>query len=293
MPNTSPIYSFRNKVREEIYKRRQLLKNRGYDAVFALDIKSLGYRFAQKKGVNPPAVYYQNAKLNDIDLEGLPASFVLKPEQSHSSVGVNLIHFIGQDKEQCLELLTNKRMCLLDVREAASKSMDEKIIADKWMVEELIYPDDGGLYAVDDWKFYCFYGEIGLILQKRKKLDGSVEYKLYDNEFNEVRNTGKYIGSINSDLPLALRMEEMSISAKLLSSAIPKPFMRIDLFSSLNGVYFGEFTPFPGGFSMFWKSWDERLGMMWLDAQERMEGDMRSGALFKLYDEIASLVKGE
>jgi hypothetical protein len=58
-------------------------------------------------------------------------------------------------------------------------------------------------------------------------------------------------------------------------------------------VYFGEFTPFPGGFSMFWKSWDERLGMMWLDAQERMEGDMRSGALFKLYDEIASLVKGE
>src|SRR5690606_13679613 len=132
-----------------------------------------------------------------------------------------------------------------------------------------------------------------LILQKRKKLDGSVEYKLYDNEFNEARNTGKYIGSINSDLPVALRMEEMSISAKLLSSAIPQPFMRIDLFSSVNGVYFGEFTPFLGGFSMFWKSWDERLGMMWLDAQERMEGDMRSGALFKLYDEIASLVKGE
>lgn len=292
MPNTLPIYSFRNKVREEIYKRRQLLASKGYDAVFALDVKSLGYRFAQVKGVNPPAVYYQNSKLNEIKLESLPASFVLKPEQSHSSVGVSLVHFIDEKKQECLELLSNKKMALLDVKQSALMSMNERKFTDKWMVEELVYPDDGNLYAVDDWKFYCFYGKVGLILQKRKNLDGSVEYKLYDENFDEVKNTGKYIGAINSNLPVALRMEEMSQSAKSLSSAIPKPFMRIDLFSSLNGVYFGEFTPFPGGFSMFWKSWDERLGKMWLDAQERIDGDVRTGVFSKLYDEIANIVKG-
>lgn len=293
MPNTLPSYSFRNKIREEIYKRRIMLKDNSYDAVFSLDVKSIAYEFAKKFDVLLPRVYYRNSRLEDVSLSSIETSFVLKPEQSHSSLGVSLVHFLESDDGYFLELLSNKRMTLNEIKDKSYEVMYEKKLANKWMVEELVYPDDGGVYAVDDWKFYCFYGKVGLILQKRKCLDGTIEYKLYDENLEEAKNTGKYIGSVNSDLPLSPGIMKMQDIAKRISLEIPKPFIRVDLYSSLKGVYFGELTPYPGGFSMFWKGWDERLGKMWLDSQERLDRDFRSGVALNLYKDIYNIVKNK
>lgn len=284
-------YSFKSKIREAIYKRKLTLSKKVHDPIFSLDKKSVAYDFAQNFNIKVPNIFYKNSRLEDIDIENFKESFVLKPEQSHSSLGVNLVHIVGGHGSRCLELLSNQTLELKDVRLKALEVMKNNKVPNRWMVEELVYPDDGGLYAIDDWKFYCFYGKVGLVLQKRKLLNGGVEFKLYDENMNEAKRTGKYVGRINSDLPVSKKIDELFVSAEKLSASIPKPFMRVDLFSSANGVYFGEFTPFPGGFSMFWKSWDQRLGKLWLDAEERLERDARSGVVFKLNEKILQSIR--
>lgn len=285
MTNIAPTVSFRNKVREALYKRKILLQNQIHDVIFSLDKKSVAYPFVDRQGVSTPKIYCKNTKLDDIQLNPDWGSFVLKPEQSHSSLGVSLNYF-NLDTQQYLELLTNKDINFDEILKFSKELMHEKKIADSWMIEELLFADDGELYALDDWKFYTFYGEIGLILQKHKCLDGTLQYKLYDENLNTIKNTGKYIGHINNELPVAKHIQQMIKDAKKLSSLIPRPYMRVDLFSTSRGVVFGEFTPFPGGFSMFWKSWDQLLGQLWLDAEARLEIDIRTGKFNNLYNSI-------
>ncbi len=285
MPNVEPSVSFRNKVREALFKRKFLLKNKCYDQIFSLDKKSVAYPFVDNFGVKTPKVFFKSTKLEDIKLSTDLGSFVLKPEQSHSSLGVTL-NYYDHEKNEYLELLSNNKVTFDDILKTSNEIMLEKKIANKWMVEELLLADDGDVYALDDWKFYTFYGEIGLILQKHKCLNGDIQYKLYDKDLNVVTNTGKYIGKINKELPIAKHIHQMMEDAKKLSSMIPRAYMRVDLFSTDQGVVFGEFTPFPGGFSMFWKAWDKYLGQLWLDAEARLELDMRSGKFKKLYDAI-------
>lgn len=285
MPNIAPVVSFRNKVREALYKRKLLLKRNVHDQIFSLDQKTIAYPFVNKFGVKTPELYFENMRLDDLDFNGISSSFVLKPEQSHSSNGV-FLNCITSDSDFYHELIMNKDIKKSEILLLAQEEMLEKKIPNKWMVEELLMPDDGGYYAIDDWKFYTFYGEIGLILQKHKRLDGIVQYKLYDKDLNVVNNTGKYIGKINNDLPVAKHIEEMVDVAKKLSASIPRAYMRVDLFSTTKGVVFGEFTPFPGGFSMFWKTWDQTLGQLWLEAEARLECDIRTGKFSELYNSI-------
>lgn len=285
MTNIAPTVSFRNKVREALYKRKILLQNNVHDIIFALDKKSIAYPFVDRHGISTPKVYCKNTKLEEIQFNPDWGSFVLKPEQSHSSFGVSL-NYLDLDTLKYLELLTNKTMDFDEILKFSKELMSEKKFSNNWMVEELLLADDGDLYALDDWKFYTFYGEIGLILQKHKCLDGTVQYKLYDENLNIITNTGKYIGHLNNDLPVAIHIQQMIKDAKKLSSLIPRPYMRVDLFSTNKGVVFGEFTPFPGGFSMFWKSWDQYLGQLWLDAEARLEIDIRTGKFNSLYKSI-------
>ncbi|WP_347473715.1 ATP-grasp fold amidoligase family protein [Acinetobacter thermotolerans] len=285
MSTTPPKFSFRNKVREAIYIRRTNIKNGFNDKIYSLDKKSVAYPFVEKFGVSYPKVYFKNTKLSLIDFSEIKGSFVLKPEQAHSSLGVFLCHYDDKLKKY-RDLFTNEIRELNDIKKMAADIMVEKKIHDQWLVEELVYPDDGQLYALDDWKFYCFYGEVGLILQKRKSLDGNVTYKLYDKDFVQVKNTGKYLGKIDDLLPLPKFQNEMIDIAQTLSGKIPLPFMRVDLFSSSRGVVFGEFTPFPGGFSMFWNTWNEKLGKMWVEAEARLDRDIKLGHFYNLYSQI-------
>lgn len=285
MPNVLPTFSFKTKVREAIYIRRENLKNKFYDSIFSLDMKSVAYPFVDKFGVKTPHIFFKDMPLENIKNKNINGSFVLKPEQAHSSLGVYLCHY-DKNSDMYKELLTNRKMTKKQIFEEAENIMLEKKISNKWMIEQLVYPEDGQLYALDDWKFYCFYGEIGLILQKHKDVNGEVSYKLYDSDVVEAKKTGKYIGKIDNNLPVSKNIQEMMEVAKLLSSKIPLPFVRVDLFSSSDGVIFGEFTPFPGGFSMFWKSWNEQLGRMWMDAEVRLDRDIKNGNFQKLYTDI-------
>lgn len=289
MPNNLPQFSFRNKVREALYKRNFMAKSKFHNAVFSLDAKSFAYPFVEKLGVSTPNIFFRKEKLENIKFETLNSSFVLKPEQSHSSIGVSLVFKEKNKNIFGRELLTNSDINAEKILEVSKKVMEEKNIQNSWLVEELILPDDNEIYPIDDWKFYCFYGEVGLILQKRKYLNGDVLYKLYDNNYEIADKTGKYIGKINLDLPIAKYHQEMLQTAKLLSSNIPTPFMRVDLFSSSRGTVFGEFTPFPGGFSMFWNTWDSELGKMWLEAETRLDIDTRNGKFQNLYQNIKNM----
>jgi len=68
---------------------------------------------------------------------------------------------------------------------------------------------------------------------------------------------------------------EMLEVARRVSWARPTPFLRVDMFSSVDGPVIGELTPTPGGphYGMWrFKPWfDHELGQGWLKAARRLD----------------------
>jgi hypothetical protein len=48
--------------------------------------------------------------------------------------------------------------------------------------------------------------------------------------------------------------------------------VRIDLYDTYNGVYFGEITPHPGMEITLNNYWSEKLGKLWDKAKEELNG---------------------
>jgi len=179
--------------------------------------------------------------VEDIILEELPNSFVLKV--THGS-GQNIICKNKSDFnwKQAFELL---RTFMVNNhyyfgREFAYKNINPRIICEEYL-------DEGGKSPVD-YKFYCFNGEprfVGVYF------DRFIEPKsnLYDMEWNllPVRwSFPNFLGEFNRPQSFGY----MYSIAKQLAQGIT--FVRVDLYSVDNKVYFSEMTFYPAsGYDKF------------------------------------------
>ncbi len=141
------------------------------------------------------------------------------------------------------------------------------------------------LYVLNLYKFYCFYGEVGLILESDRI--PKLKRCWYDADLNMV-NTGKYVSTASRAGKDGLK--ELLELAKSISLEIPAPFVRIDFLKQGDDVYLGEFTPAPGGFHRFNHTWDTNLGEMYHKAMTRLSCDVSMGKVFSKYQ---SLTKSE
>ncbi|WP_347452900.1 ATP-grasp fold amidoligase family protein [Acinetobacter thermotolerans] len=179
----------------------------------------------------------------------------------------------------------NKNLTFLnetDAKEYALELVKSGMVQkDKWMVEELIQGED----IARDVKFYCFYGEIGLILESNRI--PSLKRCWYDKDFSKVK-TGKYNNNLFEGS--GENLEELSKAAQRISLELPVPFIRLDFLQIGNDIYLGEFTPVPGGYAAFNQEWDKKLGEMYQHATVRISNDVAYG---KIFDKYASLIKSE
>ena len=175
------------------------------------------------------------SSFDEIDFEALPEKFVLK---TNHSCGRNIIckSKSNINKNKIKRDLTKwlKEDFYYRFREIQYKDIKPLIICEEYLEDK-----SGGLM---DYKFTCSNGEPKYI-QIDVDRYGKHKQKYYDLEWNELNwsyGFDKYKGEIEKPE----NMDEMVEIAKRLSENFQ--FVRVDLYSVDNNIYFGELTFTPG-----------------------------------------------
>lgn len=172
---------------------------------------------------------------DQIDFSALPERFVLKC--THDSGGVILC--------------PNKAELDLDAARTSLKTWlrrDYSIAGREWayhtvprrVFAEAFLPGTNGARP-DDYKFYCFNGEVRLLLHCTNRRKAHADYFYFDAELRPFR-----VNEITDALPEGYTMprpahlEEMLEIARRLGAGFPH--VRVDLFDTPEGVRFGEMT---------------------------------------------------
>lgn len=201
-----------------------------------------------------PLLYVTN-KSETIPFDDLPEEYIIKANhRSGSNIIIEKGTYINRKQiiRYCNDLL-NKPYALLK-HEWAYQNIDRKII-----IEKLMRDNAGKLPK--DYKFNMIHGKCELIQVVHDRFT-NVTKSFYTKEWIpvEIRREGKQ-GPIQNKPPINL--SEMLRIAQRLSE--PFDYIRIDLYTIENMLYFGEMTHYPlSGLGPFLpNSFDFVLGAKW------------------------------
>ncbi len=191
--------------------------------------------------------------VEEIPFDELPQKFVLKCTHDSGSV------FIC-DKTNRLDLDYIKKVLTVRLnsnffwysREWVYKNIKPRIIVEEFM------PDENGNCPVD-YKFYCFNGKVEVFIVVNNRFTNRSTN--YYNKKSEYLEFGKIHSMPDPSIKLEVpkNFNEMLSIAETLSENIP--FLRVDLYSINNRIYFGELTFYPsGGIEPFTNDGDMLLG---------------------------------
>ena len=190
--------------------------------------------------------------VDDIEFNRLPQQFVLKC--THDSGGV----IICKDKStfdiDYAKRSLNKSLkdnYYKKTREWPYKDLQRRVIAEK-------YIEIDGIAVLNDYKFFCFNGEVKLMfIATDRGID--THFDFFDRNF-------KHLDIVNGH-PMSGKLIEKPIGfdrmveiAEKLSKGLPQ--IRVDLYDVNGEIYFGEMTLFHWGGMMPFepKKWDYTMG---------------------------------
>lgn len=205
------------------YEVRQYLEKKGYGWMF-------------------PALYGVYDKAEDIDFDKLPERFVIKTNDGGG--GDNII--ICKDKSRLdipqtikdLNSWLNKK----DInggREWGYSLIKKSVIIIEEYLEDKEHPDK----SIDDFKFFCFDGEIFCIQHDTGRYTDNHTRNFYDQEWNDL-HVKMIKANSKTPAPIPDNFEEMKTVVRKLSKDFPH--VRVDLYSVNGKIYFGEFTFYTG-----------------------------------------------
>ncbi|ADE16344.1 glycosyltransferase [Nitrosococcus halophilus Nc 4] len=242
-------------------EKLQWIKLNWHDPVAVMCADKVGVReFVRLRGCGEilNELYGIYDKAEDIDFSVMPDSFVLKA--THGS-GWNIV---CQDKSKIDVEETVKKIKLWlnssyynHAREWVYRDIKPRIVCEKYL-------SDGENEYLRDFKFYCFHGRplYCQVIGDRHK--GKV-VDFYDRDWSLMPFTGSHLPGKSSphfSCPLSKpeKYEYMLDIAEKLSRDFA--FVRVDLYSLQDKVYFGELTFFPfGGLGEFEPyEWNYKLG---------------------------------
>lgn len=193
---------------------------------------------------------------DEIDFNSLPDKFVLKT--THDSGGVVICRDKASFDIENAKLKLSKSLknnFYWQFREWPYKNVKPRILA-----EELIeLPDNADLM---DFKLHCFNGKVQFIkVDFGRFTEHHANY--YDPDWNLLPfGLESYPPLPEFIIPKPQYLSEMKEFAEKLSRN--HSFLRVDLYTTDNNIYFGELTFFPGaGLNKFTsKEWEEKVGDM-------------------------------
>jgi len=255
-------------------RRRQLS---GFRNELELNGKARGYRFVNALGMKHPKPLTKPKPIERLELNQ-PA--VLKPTNGSSSNGIYILSGDRITEVKTGENLPSEQA----LRERIDELLDTNVIRNnRWVLEEYIGDDvDGRPVPARDLKFYCFYGELGFVLEVDREHGGHYCEWMPDMT---LAKTGRYQNKTFEGKGFTQQQAQQALA---VSSAIPAPFMRIDFLRSENQFVFGEFTPRPGQYNAFNAQFDRYLGEHYLRAEARLQQDLIAGKSFDVFNKTVA-----
>lgn len=234
--------------------------------VFCYKLK--GIKFAQKLGIKTAIIYGIYKNISEVDFESLPDEFVIKPQKGCGVHGVYIL--VSQGEGIYYDLRRKKHYySKTEIIKEYQKNADifeHGYYSKSLWIEELISKP-----LPYDWRFNTFNGRIGAIMQCKR--DCSPKLSKWWNENWECINDqiiDKSYKSVDWLLEPINKIELFNV-AKKLSKAVKYPFVRIDLYDTYRGVYFGEVTPHPAvKMWIFKEDLDNKMGKMWEKAEKEL-----------------------
>lgn len=139
-------------------------------------------------------------------------------------------------------------------REWAYQHIQRKILIEKMLI-------DKDTITPNDYKFFVYHGTAHYVQMDRGRFEKH-EMAFFDRDWNKLPLT-KGHPQIEDNVP---QPQNFSLMIEL-AEAIGKnfDFVRVDLYDTPDGVFFGETTFYPaGGFGRFYPDeWDEKFGNPW------------------------------
>ncbi|MDX6276471.1 MAG: hypothetical protein QOJ72_599 [Nocardioidaceae bacterium] len=243
--------------------------------------KLRSYSFARSWGVDVPEIHGIWDRIEDIVWDDLPDTIVIKSRMGSYARGVLPLKRVAGG----WLVITGDGGILTptDIVARYRARRDDGTAAGPYIVEEFLGDVERDLMPIDV-KFYAFYGEVAQLYLR------SVAAHLEPNDgtYRVLDRDGQDLGPIyiadhhDETIPIPKNLPDLVRVAELLSAAVPRAFIRIDLYEVDGRVVFGELTPRPGGRLTFPAEADARLGRFWEDAQVRLLNDAIDGVGYAL-----------
>lgn len=213
--------------------------------IYKLSDKYLVREFIKKRGCYDllNQLYFKTEKVDDIDYDSLPDSFVLK-----RSIGWNT-NIICNDKRKLSksELVKelkkwDKGQYLYDIEVSRIAGIPMRNIKKYYICEKNLCSESGRIPS--DYKIYCFYGEPKAILY----ITGREENKagcFMSLEWEKISDLAINYCKLIEIPEKPNSLDQMISAAKKLSKGFP--FVRVDFYDYYGKAVFGEMTFFPAG----------------------------------------------
>lgn len=257
-------------------RRARILGAQDAEPVLQIPRKLRNISLAKSHGIPVPRIYRVWNTVHEIDLSGLPDTFVLKADGGASGDAVfplqrahGSFRIIGAGDALLTESEIRQKMRTLGGRARPP-----------YFVEEYVPPNDPGHPVPDDVKVYMFYGEPAQVLLMR--VADTANRRIAVRKYLDPQ-TGAGLGEvlrggrIDSGIPTPPHLPEIVNAARHLSRASGVAFCRVDFFDTPAGPVFGEITSAPGGRQHYEYDHDAGMAQEWLDARIRLTIDQARG----------------
>lgn len=208
--------------------------------------------FAAMHGVAVPTLVWSGRDLSRLPVDALPARLAVRYAWGAGSYQANLL-VDGRE-------LLDDRACTPQELYASLRRQYGRWTMHPLLVEEFL-EDAAGEPRATQFNFYCFSGHVGMVehVQHSGRTSRRTAYNPSWHPFPEVVCSQRLRGE---PIPRPPEMEEMLAVASRLGAAYGT-FVRVDLYMTTKGIYFGEFssTPFNGTHILPWA--DHLLGQLW------------------------------
>lgn len=248
-----------------------------------IENKIKSYDFVKEVGVKTPELFYLMKEPEGLLSVELPERFICKPATLSSSQGVLVLR--RKDSGVYINQRNGKELSLAEIIALQNKFRDKSIsesteeyglIVEEWLAGEGQPPDE----IPYDYKFFCYGDRVVYVAQyDRNARKSSVNWFL--REFESEGMDGriicnwKYVNKGIAKIPSCSK--DLVQIARKLSRRLKTPFVRVDMYATVDGPVFGEFTLTPGAayygdIYQYTDEFDTYCGLLW--QAERMNIDL-------------------
>lgn len=209
-----------------------------------------------------PEIYGFFETIDGVNPNDLPTRFVIKPDKGHSSHGVAGVFRVAEDKFH--DIFSDRFFTWEELVEEHKKQLSiyKTATRESVIVEEMLYNNSPN--RILDWKFFISGGELIVFFASRKEPGPDnkppIMYHANWNRFKQPMPTLHNDRLVDRSIQLPPKIDEMIEIAKEIATSFARSTARIDLFELDGKIYFGEYTPSPGGHYRAALEQDKELG---------------------------------